>query len=224
MRYNTWDYMFSSNIAHIEKPWIVTIFSTLENTTMELVKQYIKFESYQAIQPQGKRNLRTADKFMETEDGQIWCAQELKPYACKIVYKLVIEEIWSKRIDSATNEKAVYAFTAAISAKSCFDKSGAIFTSSGGGPASPHCISSRAAKTFNNSTTVCELHGWHENKCNQNLRNLHIYTFLMRSWSCFRPWSLRRPGVLGEDILITCNHFQQMPTLSIIGLWILLIF
>lgn len=38
--------------------------------------------------------------------------------------------------------------TAAISSRSSFDKSGAIFTSNGGGPSSPHCISSRAAWTF----------------------------------------------------------------------------
>ncbi len=35
-----------------------------------------------------------------------------------------------------------------MSERSCLDKSGAILTNSGGGPASPHCISSRAAKTF----------------------------------------------------------------------------
>lgn len=35
--------------------------------------------------------------------------------------------------------------TAAISSRSSLDRSGAIFTSKGGGPSSPHCISSRAA-------------------------------------------------------------------------------
>ena len=38
--------------------------------------------------------------------------------------------------------------TAAISSRSSLDKSGAILTSSGGGPSSPHCISSREAWIF----------------------------------------------------------------------------
>lgn len=52
------------------------------------------------------------------------------------------------RRKEVTNYKHIYIHTAAISSRSSLDKSGAIFTSNGGGPSSPHCISSRAACTL----------------------------------------------------------------------------
>jgi hypothetical protein len=49
--------------------------------------------------------------------------------------------------DEHEKQRQVQYGTAAMSSRSSFDKSGAIFTSNGGGPSSAHCISSRASCT-----------------------------------------------------------------------------
>lgn len=107
------------------------------------------------------------------------------------------DQIWRSKI------------TAAISSRSCFDKSGAIFTSNGGGPSSAHCISSRAAWTYNlilETLKTTPQRSFSKGTLQESFRSP---TLLIRSLSCFLPWSLRRPGVFGDETLITCSDIQS---------------
>ena len=114
---------------------------------------------------------------------------------------------YTVRLWTYEKDNNMHMLTAAISSRSSFDKSGAIFTSNGGGPSSPHCISSRAAWTFTKGNFArLKLPSMQCNTKNA-WKKIHILipnsTFLTRSFSCFLPWSMRKPGVLGDETLIT---------------------